>query len=56
MSSSADLKHHKLTKCFLAMSIFITEISVLGNIYSTTMGAEYSIKKNDIQTESLRAL
>jgi hypothetical protein len=42
MSSSADLKHHKLTKFFLAISIFITAISVLA-VYSTTMGAEYSI-------------
>lgn len=44
MSSSADLKQHKLTKFFLAISIFITAISVLA-VYSTTMGAEYSIKK-----------
>ncbi len=38
MSSSADLKQHKLTKFFLAISIFITAISVLA-VYSTTMGA-----------------
>jgi hypothetical protein len=55
MSSSADLKQHKLTKFFLAISIFITAISVLA-VYSTTMGAEYSIKKNDIQAESLTHL
>ncbi len=55
MSSPVDLKQHKLTKFFLAISIFITAISVLA-VYSTTMGAEYSIKKNDIQAESLTHL
>lgn len=55
MASSSNSEHHKLTKFFLAISIFITAISVLA-VYSTTMGAEYSIKKNDIQAESLTHL
>ncbi|MDQ6863856.1 MAG: DUF4337 family protein [Thermoproteota archaeon] len=57
-SSDASEPHphpHKLTKFFNTISIFITGISVLA-AYSTTMGAEYSIKKNDIQAESLTHL
>ena len=55
MASPSDLEHHKLTKFFLTISIFITGISVLA-VYSTIMGAEYSIKKDDIQVESLTHL
>jgi hypothetical protein len=58
MASSPDASEHrphKLTKFFLTISIFITGISVLA-AFSTTMGAEYSIKKNDIQAESLTHL
>jgi hypothetical protein len=56
-SSLSDAEHHphKLKGFFLTISIFITGISVLA-AYSTTMGAEYSIKKNDIQAESLTHL
>jgi hypothetical protein len=46
---------HKPTKFFFVISIFITGTSVLA-IYSTTMGSEYSIKKNDIQVGSLTYL
>jgi hypothetical protein len=55
MASSSDLEHHKLTKFFLTISIFITGTSVLA-VYSTIMGSEYSIKKDDIQAESLTHL
>jgi hypothetical protein len=55
MASSSDLEHHKLTRFFLAISIFITAISVLA-VYSTTMGTKYSIKKNDMQADSLTHL
>ena len=58
MASSSDASEphpHKLTKFFLTISTFITGISVLA-VYSTTMGAEYSIKKDDIQAESLTHL
>jgi hypothetical protein len=55
--AAADAEHHphKLTRFFLTISIFIIVISVLA-AYATTMGAEYSIKKNDIQAESLSHL
>jgi hypothetical protein len=52
MASSSDLEHHKLTKFFFTISIFITGVSVLA-VYSTIMGTEYSIKKDDIQAESV---
>jgi hypothetical protein len=55
MASSSDLEHHKLTKFFLTISIFITGISVLA-VYSTIMGEKYSIKKDDKQAESLTHL
>jgi hypothetical protein len=58
MASSPDASEphpHKLTKFFLSISIFITGTLVLA-AYSTTMGAEYSIKKNDIQADSLTHL
>ena len=54
-SDASEPHPHKLTKFFLTISMFITGISVLA-AYSTTMGAEYSIKKNDIQAESLTHL
>jgi hypothetical protein len=47
MASSTDASEphpHKLTKFFLSISIFITGKLVLA-AYSTTMGAEYSVKK-----------
>src|ERR1700730_9117721 len=55
LPSDAEVHTHKLKKVFLTISIFITGISVLA-AYSTTMRAEYSIKKNDIQAESLTHL
>jgi len=55
MASSSDLGHHKLTKFFFIISIFITGISVLA-VYSTIMATEYSIKKDDIQAESITHL
>src|SRR5215469_15673740 len=55
MASSSDLEHHKLTKFFFIISIFIAGISVLA-VYSTIMTTEYSIKKDDIQAESITHL
>ena len=56
-SAASDAEHHphKLTRFFLTISIFIIGISVLA-AYSTIMGAKYSIKKDDIQAESLSHL
>jgi hypothetical protein len=55
MASSSNLEHHKLTKFFLTISIFITVISVLA-VYTTIMGTEYGIKKDDIQAGSITHL
>ncbi|MER5175518.1 MAG: DUF4337 family protein [Candidatus Nitrosocosmicus sp.] len=46
---------HKLTKFFLAVSIFAIAASVLA-IYSTIMGSENSSKKSDLQVDSLSHL
>jgi Domain of unknown function (DUF4337) len=53
--SGDNALEHKLTKFFLTISIFITGISVLA-IYATTMGAEYTIKKDDTQAQSVTHL
>jgi hypothetical protein len=52
---SPNLEHHKLTKFFFTISIFITAISALA-VYTTVMGTEYGIKKDDIQAESITHL
>jgi hypothetical protein len=52
---SPNLEHHKLTKFFFTISVFITAISVLA-VYTTVMGTEYGIKKDDIQAESITHL
>jgi hypothetical protein len=56
-SAASDAEHHppKLTRFFLTISIFIIGISVLA-AYATIMAAEHSIKKDDIQIESLSHL
>ncbi len=46
---------HKLTKFFLGVSIFAIAASILA-IYSTIMASENSLKKNDLQVESLSHL
>jgi hypothetical protein len=55
MASSSNLGHHKLTRFFFTISIFITAISVLA-VYSTIMATHYGIKKDDIQGESITSL
>lgn len=46
---------HKLSKFFLIVSVFITLISV-GAVYSSVRGAEISIEKDDLQSQSMTHL
>jgi len=55
MASSSNLEHHKLTRFFFTISVFITATSVLA-VYTTIMTTHYGIKKDDIQSESITHL
>ena len=55
MASSSNLEHHKLTRFFFTISVFITATSVLA-VYTTIMTTHYGIKKDDIQAESITRL
>ncbi|HXX95641.1 MAG TPA: DUF4337 family protein [Candidatus Bathyarchaeia archaeon] len=55
MASSSNLDHHKLTRFFFTISVFITATSVLA-VYATIMTTHYGIKKDDIQAESITRL
>ena len=55
MASSSNLEHHKLTRFFFTISVFITATSVLA-IYTTIMATHYGIKKDDIQAVSITHL
>jgi hypothetical protein len=55
MASSSNLEHHKLTRFFFTISVFITATSVLA-VYTTIMTTHYGIKKDDIQAESITHL
>jgi len=47
MASSSNIEHHKLTRFFFTISVFITATSVLA-VYTTLMTTHYGIKKDDI--------
>lgn len=49
------MSNHKLSRFFLIISIFITLVSV-GAVYSSVRGAEISIEKDDLQSQSLTHL
>ena len=49
------MSDHKLSRFFLIISIFITLVSV-GAVYSSVRGAEISIEKDDLQSQSLTHL
>jgi hypothetical protein len=55
MGSSSNLEHHKLTRFFFTISVFITATSVLA-VYTTIMTTHYGIKKDDIQAKSITHL
>jgi len=55
MASSSNLEHHKLTRFFFTISVFITALSVLA-VYTTIMATHYGIKKDDTQAESITRL
>jgi hypothetical protein len=55
MASSSNLEHHKLTRFFFTISVFITATSALV-VYSTIMTTHYGIKKDDIDGESMTHL
>src|SRR5215467_4298885 len=55
MASSSNLEHHKLTRFFFTISVFITATSVLA-IYTTIMATHYGIKKDYIQAVSITHL
>ena len=48
MASSSNLEHHKLTRFFFTISVFITATSVLA-VYTTIMTTHYGIKKDDLK-------
>jgi Domain of unknown function (DUF4337) len=49
------MSDHKLSKFFLIVSVFITLVSV-GAVYSSVRGAEISIEKDDLQSQSMTHL
>ena len=55
MAPSSNLEHHKLTRFFFTISVFITATSVLA-VYTTIMTTHYGIKKDDIQARSITHL
>jgi hypothetical protein len=52
---ASDIEHHKLTKFFFTISVFITATSILA-VYTTIMTTHYSIRKDDIQADSITHL
>jgi len=52
---ASNLEHHKLTRFFFTISVFITATSVLA-VYTTIMTTHYGIKKDDIQAKSITHL
>jgi oligoribonuclease NrnB/cAMP/cGMP phosphodiesterase (DHH superfamily) len=55
MASSSNLEHHKLTRFFFIISVFITTTPVLA-VYTTIMTTHYGIKQNDMHTEAMTHL
>ncbi len=55
MNSSSNLEHHKVTRFFFTISVFIIATSVLA-VYTTILTTHYGIKKDDIQAESITHL
>jgi|SRR5215813_10702565 len=51
---ASNLEHHKLTRFFFTISVFITATSVLV-VYTTIMATHYGIKKDDIQTHLVKS-